>query len=86
MQETLNINSLGRDLHSRVSIKTKTSHKGPCKIYGLHGASENGANTLFDQFYALLFTPDTICADDKDKPMAGCKNQLIKKCLRIFHS
>ena len=27
------------------------------------------------------FTLDTICAANKDTPMAGCKNQLIKKCL-----
>ena len=40
------------------------------------------ANTFFIQFYALFFTLDTICADNKDKPDAGCKNQLIKKCLR----
>ena len=34
------------------------------------------ANTFFLHFYALFFTLDTICADNKDKPMAGCKNQL----------
>ena len=38
-----------------------------------------GANTFFIHFYALFYTLDTICADNKDKPMAGCKNQLIKK-------
>ena len=43
-----------------------------------------GANTFFVQFYALFFTLDTICADNQDKPMAGCKNQLIKKSLRNF--
>ena len=32
----------------------------------------------FVHFYDLYFTLDTICADNKDKPMAGCKNQLIK--------
>ena len=42
------------------------------------------ANTFFIHFYALYFTLDTICADNKDKPMAGCKNQFIKKCLRNF--
>ena len=31
-------------------------------------------------FIALFFTLDTICADNKDKCMTGCKNQLIKKC------
>ena len=39
---------------------------------------------FFVHFYELFFTLDTICADNKDKPMAGCKNQLIKKCLRKF--
>ena len=39
-----------------------------------------GAST----FYELFFTLDTIYADNKDKPMAGYKNQLIKKCLRKF--
>ena len=33
---------------------------------------------FFVHLYALFFTLDTICADNKDKPMAGCKNQLIK--------
>ena len=41
-----------------------------------------GANTFSFIFYELFFTPDTVSADNKDKPMAGCKNQLIKKCLR----
>ena len=36
------------------------------------------ANTFFIHFYALFFSPDIICADNKDKPMANCKNQLIK--------
>ena len=35
---------------------------------------------LFVHFYALFFTLDTIFADNKDKPMAGCKNQFMKKC------
>ena len=39
---------------------------------------------FFVHFYALFFALDTICADKKDKLMSGCKNQLIKKCLRIF--
>ena len=43
-----------------------------------------GANTFFVHFYELLFTLDTICANNKDKHMAGCKNQLIEKCLRKF--
>ena len=43
-----------------------------------------GTNTFFIHFYALLFTLGTICVDNKDKPMAGCKNQLIKRCLRNF--
>ena len=43
-----------------------------------------GTSTFFIHFYALFFTPDTICADNKDKPMAGYKSQLIKKCLRNF--
>ena len=43
-----------------------------------------GANTFLGHYYELFFTQDTICADNKDKPMAGCKNQLIKKCLRKF--
>ena len=30
------------------------------------------------------FTPDTICADNKDKPLSGCKIQLIKKCFEKF--
>ena len=34
-----------------------------------------GANIFFVHFYALFFTPDTICADNIDKPMARCKNQ-----------
>ena len=53
----------------------------------------NGAGTLFmkhiygDNTFLFIFmnyflTLDTICADNKDKPMAGCKNQLIEKCLR----
>ena len=41
-----------------------------------------GANTFFVHFYKLLFTLDTICADNKDKPKTGCKSQLVKKCLR----
>ena len=40
-----------------------------------------GANSFFIHFYELFFTPDTICAHNKDKPMAVCKNQLIKKCM-----
>ena len=39
---------------------------------------------FFAHFSELLFTLDTICADNKDKPMAGSKNQIIKKCLRNF--
>ena len=39
---------------------------------------------FFVQFYSLFLTLDTTCADNKDKPMAGCKNQLIKKCWRNF--
>ena len=39
----------------------------------------------FVHFYALSFTLDTICADNKDKPMAGCKNQL-KSVREIFSS
>ena len=36
-----------------------------------------GANSLFIHFYALFFISDTICADNKEKPMTGCKiNQL----------
>ena len=42
------------------------------------------ANTFFVHVYALLLTLDTICADNIGKPMAGCKNQLIKKCLSKF--
>ena len=42
----------------------------------------DGANTFSIHFYELFFALDTFCADNKDKPMAGCKNQLIKKCLR----
>ena len=37
---------------------------------------------LFVHFHGLSFTLDTVCADNKDKPVSGCKNQLIKKCLR----
>ena len=33
-----------------------------------------GANTFFIHFCGLFFTVDTICADNKDKLMAGCKN------------
>ena len=44
-----------------------------------------GANTFFRYFCALFFTLDTICADNKDKSMTGCKNRLIKKCLRNFY-
>ena len=44
----------------------------------------HGANTFFIHFYVLLFTLGTISADNKEKPMAGCKNQLIKKYLRNF--
>ena len=43
-----------------------------------------GANTFFVHVYEFFFTMDTICADNKDNTMAGCKNQLIKKCLRKF--
>ena len=32
-----------------------------------------GANTFFCSFHELFFTLGTICADNKDKPMAGCK-------------
>ena len=52
----------------------------------------NGAGTLFRKhiygantflfIFVNYFSLDTICADNKDKPMAGCKNQLIKKFLR----
>ena len=42
----------------------------------------HGANTLLVHSYELFFVLDTTCAENKDKPMAGCKNQLIKKCLR----
>ena len=35
-----------------------------------------GANTFFFHCHTLFFTLDTICADSKDKPMTGCKNQL----------
>ena len=41
-------------------------------------------NTFFVHFYELFFTLDTIRVDNKDKPMVGCKNQVIKKCLRKF--
>ena len=37
---------------------------------------------FFIHFNELFFTLDTICADNKDKLVTGCKNQLIKKCLR----
>ena len=43
-----------------------------------------GANTFLFIFMHYLFTLDTICAESKDKPMAGCKNRLIKKCWRNF--
>ena len=43
-----------------------------------------GANTFFIHFHVLFFILDIICADNKDKSMAGYKNQLIKKCLRDF--
>ena len=33
---------------------------------------------FFHSFLCIIFTVDTICADNKDKPMAGRKNQLIK--------
>ena len=39
---------------------------------------------LFHSFSFIIFTLDTICADSKDKPIAGCKNQLIGKRLRNF--
>ena len=44
------------------------------------------ANTFFHSFYELFFTLDTICADIEDKPMAGCKNQLIKSVRECFSS
>ena len=87
-----------------VTYRHKILDKGPCKIYGLNGASANGArdhdffytyeqwwrqflenihtNSYFVHFHALFFTLDTTCADNKDKPITGCKNQLIKKCCR----
>ena len=37
-----------------------------------------GANIFFVHFYVLFLTLGTICVDDKDKPKAGCKNQLFK--------
>ena len=45
-----------------------------------------GKIVFFVHFCASFFTLDTICADHKDKPMAGFKNQLIKKCLTNFSS
>ena len=49
-----------------------------------------GANAFFFHFHESFFTLDIICADNKDKPMAGCKNQLIKVfekvlALNIYH-
>ena len=41
-----------------------------------------GENTFLFIFMNYFLTLDTICGDTKDKPMAGCKNQLIEKCLR----
>ena len=35
---------------------------------------------FFHSLSCIIFTQDTIYADNKDKPMVGWKNQLIKKC------
>ena len=43
-----------------------------------------GENTFLFIFMNYFFTLDTICADNKDKPMAGCKNQLIEKVFEKF--
>ena len=42
-----------------------------------------GENTFFFIFMNF-FTPDTICADNRVKPMAGCKNQLIENIREIY--
>ena len=39
---------------------------------------------FFVHFYELFFAPDTICGDNKDKPMVGSKNQSIKKVFEKF--
>ena len=36
----------------------------------------HGANTFFIHFYALFLTLDTICADNKEKPMAASKTSI----------
>ena len=41
---------------------------------------------LFSFIFMNFFILDTICSVNKDKPMASCKNQLIKNCLRHFSS
>ena len=63
---------MGKDFSTHINSGTGTIFRKP--VYG--------ADTFFIHFYELFFTLDTICADNKDKPMTGCKNQLIKKCLR----
>ena len=39
------------------------------------------ANAFSFIFYELFFTLDTICADNKDRPMAGCKNYSLRYSL-----
>ena len=55
----------------------------------------NGRGTFLEDIYTgqilfcslfmrYFFTLDTICTDNKGEPIAGCKNQSIKNCLRNF--
>ena len=51
----------------------------------------NGAGTFFKKTdlwgkFFHLFLWIIFCADNKDKPMVGCENQLIKKCFRSLDS
>ena len=61
----------------QMAARTFSTHinNGKGTFFGKH---TYGANTFFIHFYAIFFTPDAICVDNKDKPIAGCKNQLFK--------
>ena len=54
-----------------------------------HTYINNGAGTflgniymgqiLFGSLLSIIFTPDTIYADNKGKPMAGCQSRIFKR-------
>ena len=62
------------------TFSTRINTKGGTCLENIH----TGKILFSVYFYSLFFTLDTICADNNDKPTAGYKNQLIKKCLRNF--